>query len=173
MIFNYFKKKGPLLRADIDVSEKFIIIQTMSSYGFSVTDPEGVCRTMNTTVSDKEVVNVLMEALQKSRELSASEYNKIVAEEKNGEAKKELESLIKKLGYKEKKEYYKGLRSISVEKDRCELRFIPSHQENLYGYGPTAGGEKDYVIIPADSSPEEIGKALRLAISRCTSVFDT
>lgn len=52
-----------------------------------------------------------------------------------------------------------------------ERNFImrPWHQEKLGAFGPTKNKEADNVIIPADSSPEDIGKAVRLALSRCTS----
>ncbi|NDL44379.1 contact-dependent growth inhibition system immunity protein, partial [Photorhabdus laumondii] len=45
----------------------------------------------------------------------------------------------------------------------------PSSHEKLEGWSGDGISVADYVVIPADSSPEEVGAALRLAFSRCRS----
>lgn len=44
----------------------------------------------------------------------------------------------------------------------------PSRHEKLEGWGGTGIGGSDHVVISANSTPEQIGFALRLAFSRCT-----
>lgn len=172
MIFNWFKKSESTLLADIDISKKFICIQTISSCGLRISDPDGVSEVLAVTELDGEIAKVLRRALTKSRHLTSREYEKLISGQENSELRKRFELWLKKYGYKSKREYYRETKSISVEEKSGSLIFVPSHQDSLNGYTSTAGGSVDNVIIPAESSPEEIGKALRLALSRCTSKFD-
>ncbi|EKD5558770.1 CdiI family contact-dependent growth inhibition immunity protein, partial [Escherichia coli] len=43
----------------------------------------------------------------------------------------------------------------------------PSFHEKLEAWSGNRINESDYVVLPADSSPTEIGSGLRLALSRC------
>ena len=75
----------------------------------------------------------------------------------------------KTYGYKTKKDLYKNMMYVDITVYNEQLILMPWHQEKPGAYGPTKNKDKDSVIIPADSTPEEIGKAVRLALSRCTS----
>ena len=46
----------------------------------------------------------------------------------------------------------------------------PSHHKQLEYWSGEGFTESDYIKLPADSPPEEIGAALRLAFSRCTGM---
>ena len=71
---------------------------------------------------------------------------------------------MEKYGYKTKRSMFKNMKSVSIQRKENQIIFGPSHHEKLEVWGRTKGD----IIIPANSSPAEVGAALRLAFSRCT-----
>jgi hypothetical protein len=60
------------------------------------------------------------------------------------------------------------MKSCSVESKLGLLTIKPSYHEKLEAWSGDGIAKSDYVVLPADSPPEEIGVAIRLALSRCT-----
>jgi hypothetical protein len=75
---------------------------------------------------------------------------------------------MQRYGYKTKRALFKNMKSCSVEVDDGMMTIQPWHHEKLEGWSGNGISKEDYVVIPANSTPGEIGEALRLAFSRCT-----
>jgi len=77
-----------------------------------------------------------------------------------------VNALMERYGYKNKRALFKNMKNVSIESKNGILTLIPTHHAKLEAWEGVV--EEARVVIPATSSPEEIGAALRLALSRCT-----
>jgi hypothetical protein len=68
-------------------------------------------------------------------------------------------------GYKTKKTMFRNMDICSITAKNNSITFETRHHEKLEGWCETERYKADYVTIP----PQEIGAALRLALSRCTT----
>ena len=89
--------------------------------------------------------------------LSAERYKKWVAE------------IMTAYGYKTRRALFQKFNLCRIEKYNNDIKFVPYHHEKLEAWGREKNDGIEDVIIPADSTPAEIGATLRLAFSRCTS----
>ncbi|MBP9693427.1 MAG: CdiI family contact-dependent growth inhibition immunity protein [Alphaproteobacteria bacterium] len=60
------------------------------------------------------------------------------------------------------------MKSCGINLDQGLITIRPSHHEKLEAWSGEGIDKRDYVNIPHDSEPSQIGAALRLAFSRCT-----
>ena len=74
-----------------------------------------------------------------------------------------------KYGYKTKNKMFRQMDSCSFRQSENLIEISPSKHEKLEAWGREKDDGIEDVIIPADSTPAEIGAALKLAFSRCTS----
>lgn len=79
-----------------------------------------------------------------------------------------IQSLMALYGYKTKRALFKDMHSCHIDKYNDILTIRPSHHKKLETWGREKDDGIEDVIIPATSTPREIGAALRLAFSRCT-----
>ena len=148
-------------------NQDFINISTFSGYNRRARDPDGENLSLSKDASNEELGQAALLALSKSRQIEQSEiatffdrdnvkqrYNNWVA------------NLMDKYGYKTKRALFKKMMQCSIEIRDGVLTISPSIHEKLEGWG---GGlpKSDDVVLPINSSPEEIGAGLRLAFSRC------
>lgn len=78
------------------------------------------------------------------------------------------QALMDRYGYKTKRALFKDMENCHIEVKSGSMKIVPQRHVKLEaweGLGPNNAGA---VEIPADSTPEEIGAALRLAFTRCT-----
>ncbi len=166
--------------ATAKMNNDFICLDTHSGYRSTKLDPKGVQHLMAHSVSDADLGKLLLDTLSKSRfvlaepregvwihpeatfdpdlydrEISSANYNKWV------------NNLIEIYSYKNKAELFKNMKNCSIDFTSDRLRISPSRHEKLDAWSGDGLTDADNVIIPADSSPAEIGAALRLAFSRC------
>jgi hypothetical protein len=168
--------------AGAKLNQDFFCIETYSGYGGGTDrDPKGSQSLLPSDASNESVGAALLEALSRSRfvlpeprkdvwihpaatfdlelsdyELSAERYKTWIAD------------LMHRYGYKTKRVLFKDMNSCTIECDDGFITIQPSHHDKLEGWGREKGDGIEDVVIPADSSPEAIGAALRLAFSRCT-----
>lgn len=155
----------------------FICVETWSGYrGGNHGDPKGKQHLLSPDAHDLALGEAVQDALAHSRwvlptrregssypegvefDLSLSDYKVNYPAWVN--------ALMERYGYKTKRALFKGMKSVSIESKNGVMTFTPSHHAKLEGWEGI--GEEATVMIPAASSPEEIGAALRLALSRCT-----
>ncbi len=163
-------KHPPTKWASAVNNRDFILVETWSGYRGPAYDPDGKRIFLSTDANDLTLGQAVLEALGPSRVIDVKEIPVFFDYEKCQEIyKKWIESLMQRFGYKTKKALFKNMNKCGIEMVDGKITIDPSHHEKLEGWSGTGNKGSDYVIIPADSTPEEIGAALRLAFSRCTS----
>lgn len=75
--------------------------------------------------------------------------------------------LMEKYSYKSKKALFRDMKNCGIHLVNNMITISPTRHEKLEAWGRTKGDGIEDVILPADSSPAEIGAGLRLALSRC------
>ncbi|MBU3121744.1 CdiI family contact-dependent growth inhibition immunity protein [Acinetobacter soli] len=83
--------------------------------------------------------------------------------------KERNKKIMENFGYKSKKALFKNMRSVDIELD-SKVNISPSHQDGL-DYSFTGLSKDDEIILPNDATNEELGKAVRLAYEKCTSIY--
>lgn len=166
--------------ASVKVNADFICIDTYSGYRSSQLDPLGVQHLSSSDASDLKLGEMVKDALSHSRfvlpaprtdvwihpevtfDLELYDY-KYTAERYD----KWVKNLILQYGYKTKRALFKDMKSCDVCCANGEITISPTRHEKLEVWGGTGLKGIDNVIVPANSSPAEIGAGLRLALSRC------
>ena len=149
-------------------NQDFIYIETHSGYRGTAADPDGVQILLPPDASNEDLGKATLAALSKSRIIDISEiatffdldktmknYNNWVAD------------LMNKYGYKTKRALFKNMMSSDIEIRNGVLTIYPTHHEKLEGWGGDGFTDDDNVVLPINSTAEEIGAGLRLAFSRC------
>jgi hypothetical protein len=152
------------------MSDKFFVIGSYSGYSLEFLDPEAPEFLLNIMASDEELGKAVVESLKNSRFLElekARELRRITIEN----YPKWVAGLMEKYGYKTKRALFKNMLSCGMRLENGVIIIRPSHHETLEGWGSGKITEKDYVHVTFDAPPAEIGAALRLAFSRCTTKF--
>lgn len=153
--------------ASILLTDKFMKVSSYSGYRLLCEDPDGpliFTDYREHPLAIGEAVNI---ALDCSRIISIDNlknFDKEVHEyQKTANAK-----IAETYGYRRESDIYTKAASCSIRKKDNNIIIMPWHHVRGDAWEPTHRGEADYVVIPYDSTPEEIGKAVWLALSRCT-----
>ena len=176
---NNFKKTA---WAEAKINKDFICITTFSGYGICQMDPLGKENYSPPEVDDLTLGNMVLDALKHSRFVlpepdhrkgiwvhpdatyDADLYDYKKAEDRYSDW---VKSVMKSYGYKTKRAMFNKMKNCSISLAGGVLKITPYRHIKLEMW---EGREKDGiedVIIPGDSTPEEIGAALRLAFSQC------
>ena len=167
--------------AAAQINKDFISVETYSGYRSTQADPKGVEHFLSPDVDDNELGLAVLDALAHSRfvlpeprkdvwihpeatfdmelydlDLHLQRYDQWVA------------SILKRYGYKTKRALFKDMKKCSIEKQNDLITISPSHHDKLEGWSGDGFTKTDNEVIPANSSPAEVGAALRLVFSRCT-----
>ncbi len=148
----------------------FIFIQAYSGHGLYMADPKADEYLLTIDSTNEEIGQTVLNSLFQSRELSILDARALNLDcQKNYEAW--VEKLKKIYGYKTKKALFKNMMSCGIELSNGMITISPTHHEKLEGWGDGDGRitAEDDVVISEKSTPAEIGAALRLAFSRCTT----
>lgn len=164
----------------------FFCIETRSGYrGGSELDYKGKQHLLPSDASDETLGIAVVDALAHSRfvlgapragssyppnvefDMELYDYNK-----SNERYAQWIKNLMARYGYKTKRALFKNMHSCSIKSCQGIMNFHPWHHERLEGWSRAKDDGIEDVIIPADSTPVEIGAALKLAFSRCIPVYD-
>lgn len=163
-------------------NDKFVCVQTYSGYGGGTNaDLKGKLNFLAPNASDEEFGKALLDALAHSRfvlpeprtdawihpdvefDLELTDYKLVASRYATW-----IGTLMERYGYKTKRALFKDMRKCSIDMKCGVITISPSHHEKPEAWGRTKGDGIEDVVIPAESTPAEIGAALRLAFSRCT-----
>lgn len=167
--------------ADAIFNGDFMCVETWSGYrGGSHADYKGQQIFLKPDASDEAIGLAVRDALAKSRwvlgipragsvyppdvEFDPDLYDYKLNAERYAAWTKEL---MERFGYKTKRALFKDMENCAIEAIGGIMKIIPKRHIKLEaweGLGPNNAGA---VEISADSSPAEIGAALRLAFTRC------
>lgn len=160
----------PCKWAAAKLNQDFFCIETYSGYRSYGRDPEGAQHLLDLNANDEAIGFALQDALAKSRFLTLEQVDDFFDYQKNQpQYEAWVQALMQRYGYKTKRALFKSMMSCSIELMDEVITIRPSHHDKLEGWGREDGDGIEDVVIPANSSYEEIGAALRLAFSRCTN----
>lgn len=147
----------------------FISIQAYSGYNLAMVDPETTEYLFELEVPDEILGKGILDSLKQSRALSIDEARKM---NMNGDKNYDewIQKLMTRYGYKTKRALFRNMKHCDIYLCQGIIRIEPKYHDKLEGWSGEGFREEDYVKIPADSPPAEIGAALRLAFSRCTGM---
>lgn len=165
--------------AGVYTNADFILIETNSGYRGSVRDFRGIQNFLKSDADDGELGEAILDAMAHSRfvlgvprtdvwlhpdvefDQELYDYQKTAERYKAWKA-----DLMARYGYKTQRALFKGMKHCLVERNNGVITLQPWHHEKLEAWSGL--GIEENVTLPADSTPKEIGAALRLAFTRCT-----
>lgn len=170
----------------VGCNEKFLEITTGSYSGWVTDDPLGEDIYLEPLTDNKIIGEAILKALAKSRDLSETEEEKnmsitdeewrdlkpdrwlltpVAAAERY---KKWIQKVMRDYGYKTKKTLLQNMQYISVEQDDDFIKFDSLYHLTTDSWGNPDGKTPTIELkIPASSSPEIIGAAMKYAIGNC------
>ncbi|MBW5824203.1 CdiI family contact-dependent growth inhibition immunity protein [Yersinia kristensenii] len=149
-------------------TKDFLSVETDSGLGRVRRDPLFPSHLLPPDADDQTIGDAVLIALSNSRTLSLEESADFFDLETGKEQYAAwIAMLMEKYGYKTKRALFKDMKNCSIHCINDLITTSPTRHEKLEAWSGRGIKESDDVVIPADSIPEEIGAALRLALSRC------
>ena len=164
------KPKAVLVR----VNNEFLLVTSIIRGMIGMTAPDQDFVFNKVDITDSYFGKLVKEKLDESREVSLQEFQAIFNSEKmKGLQKRLAEEMKKRYGYKNKKSIYKDMSFLSLEQDASFIIIAPLHQDSLGGYSGMSLPDNSALEFKYDKniSDEELGKAIRQALTYCTSIY--
>lgn len=160
--------KNQVYRASCYYTSEFLLIETQSGLGMVAADPLFPSHLLPTNADNQSIGEVILQALSDSRTLTVEECETFFDLEKGKEQYAAwIAMLMGSYGYKTKRALFKDMKNCGIHCVDGVITISPTRHEKLEGWGRTKGDGIEDVLLPADSTPVEIGAGLRLALSRC------
>lgn len=156
------------------VNNEFLLVTSIIRGMIGMTDPDQDFVFNKVDITDSYFGKLVKEKFDESREVSLQEFQAIFNSEKMKGLQKRLEEEMKKrYGYKNKKSIYKDMSSLSLEQDDLYITISPLHQDSLDGSTGISLPDNSPLEFKYDKniSDEELGKAVREALTYCTSIY--
>ena len=156
------------------VNNEFLLVTSIIRGMIGMTDPDQDFVFNKVDITDSYFGKLVKEKLDESREVSLQEFQAIFNSEKMKGLQKRLEEEMKeRYGYKNKKSIYKDMSSLSLEQDDLYITISPLHQDSLDGSTGISLPDNSPLEFKYDKniSDEELGKAIRQALTYCTSIY--
>ncbi|CNH85137.1 contact-dependent growth inhibition system immunity protein [Yersinia pekkanenii] len=149
-------------------NNEFFSVDTYSGLGMVGRDPLFPPHQLPPDADDQTIGEAVLLALSNSRTLSLEESADFFDLEKGQEQYAAwIAMLMQKYGYKTKRALFKDMKNCSIHCINGVITISPTRHEKLEAWGGRGIKESDDVVISVNSTPAEIGAALRLALSRC------
>lgn len=150
-------------------TNEFLLIETQSGLGMVGADPLYPLHLLQPDADEHTIGKTILQALSDSRTLDNPVERMVFFDlDKGKEQYAAWISLLKeRYGYKTKKALFKDMRNCGIHCANDVITISPKRHEKLEAWGRTKGDGIENVILSVNSSPAEIGAALRLALSRC------
>ena len=158
----------------IEVNCDFILVTSLITGMLSMVNSDQDFIFNEVDISDLDLGRLIKEKLNESKEISFEEFQAIFNSEKMKGLQKRLEEEMKKrYGYKNKKSIFKDMSSLSLEQDHLYITISPLHQDSLDGSTGISLPDNSPLEFKYDKniSDEELGKAIRQALTYCTSIY--
>lgn len=158
----------PTAAATAFSSSAFILVETCSGYRSYSLDTEAPKCFLDEGSSENEIGDAVLAALSRSRQISIDEIATFFNLERTTRSYADwITDLMTRYGYKTKRALFKGMKNCGIRRVGDIIKFEPMRQVKQEMWEGTASHGEDDVILPATSTPAEIGAAFRLALSRC------
>ena len=158
----------------VRVNNEFLLVTSIIRGMIGMTDPDQDFVFNKVDITDSYFGKLVKEKLDESREVSLQEFQAIFNSEKMKGLQKNLEEEMKKrYGYKNKKSIYKDMSFLSLEQDNLYITISPLHQDSLDGSTGISLPDNSALEFKYDKSisDEELGRAIRQALTYCTSIY--
>jgi CDI immunity protein len=145
----------------------FFVIVSNSGYRSCVRDPNSFEGHLTPDATEEELGKSLLQAIGSSRFLKPDEIdeffnlNRIMKSDSDW-----IASLLDRYK-KSKRNLFKNMALCNVTVTTGEMEISPMRHEKLDAWGREKDDGIEDIILQADSPPEEIGRSLRIAFSRC------
>ena len=160
--------------AIIVATSRYYDVATESGFGLLWVDPDCEHALLDASATDAAVGSAILAAVSKSRFLTIEEADSFAnrrAREIRNKGELNAKLRMERYGYKNETQMNKDTKYVNVTLAKGKFTIDPSHTDGLGSYtGVSARNQK--VVIPGGSLPTKIGAAFRLALSRCTSIYD-
>ena len=156
------------------VNNEFLLVTSIIRGMIGMTDPDQDFVFNKVDITDSYFGKLVKEKLDESREVFLQEFQAIFNSEKMKGLQKRLEEEMKKrYGYKNKKSIYKDMSFLSLEQDDLYITISPLHQDSLDGSTGISLPDNSPLEFKYDKniSDKELGKAIRQALTYCTSIY--
>lgn len=154
--------------ASIYINGDFVNIRTLSGRGLMGVDSSGLNAVLPADVDDSTLGCSIIEALRKSRWLSVYECASFFdRDERKRVYEQWVSDLMESFGYKKRRELFKNMMNCSVIDRSGSVEIRPTNHDKSEAWSGRGISHEDHVHRSLDSSAEEMGVAVRLAISRC------
>lgn len=147
------------------LNKKLFLIKALSGYRAGLMDPLATDYCLAPDCADAELGQAVLNSLAESRALTIEEDYALYLNDSY--YPKWLQSLMDRYGYKTKYALFKGMKRCGITLNGNMITIRPSRHERADSWSGEGITKEEHVHISADSSPEEIGAALRLGFSRC------
>lgn len=149
-------------------NQDFIWIYTDSGRGLCAYDPQGKDIVLQPDADDNTLGIAVREALAASRFLSVKEARTFLDYRLDGgEYDDRIKALMHMYGYKRKSAMFRRMKCCGICLSASGIKMSPLIHGRSDNWGRKTTDQIEDVFIPGHSSPEEIGAALRVALSRC------
>lgn len=157
--------------ASVYFNGDFYLASTSSGYGHCVSDPAGFEGYLPHSATDDELGKAVLEAIAQSRFLrpeNREEFERFFNPARIAASyAARVTFLIERYKYKTKRNLFKNMALCNITVSDGEMEISPTRHEKLESWAGIKNEGIENVILPAASSSEEIGRALRTAFSRC------
>ena len=158
--------------AEINVNKDFINVCSRSGYRATICDQDQKDEYLSINIDNIMLGSHIREALSLSRfidpELQYELHSYLYDTERYYAW---VKYVMKKFKYKTKGAMFKPMLFCTITLYNQNITIAPWHQYQMGGWDEGKLIEADNVVIPDACTDEELGKAARLALHRCTSAF--
>lgn len=148
----------------------FILVETNSGLGMKKADPDAPKHFLVMESSDSEIGGAVLSALSRSRQITLEETASFFDLDRSAKSYADwIAELMRRYGYKTKRALFKNMSNISIglEDFGSAVKFAPMRHKALESWIREKDDGIEDVVVPATSTPAEIGAAFRIALSRC------
>ena len=154
--------------ASVHSNHGYISVSTSSGYRACALDLNGEHIVLSENCSDEELANALLAALDESRVLSVEEIPEFFnASKVESRYEKWVDNLLKKFGGMSRRKAFAKMKHCNVVVLSNKLKFRPNKKERGEAWSGKGFTELDNVELPYESTPKEIGAALKMVLSKC------
>lgn len=158
--------------SSIKANDFIIAINTLSGKRSFILDNKGKEYLLNGNTENIQIGQALLNCLDVSRRVIPSDDIDLFDYKKGIERYKDWVSRLQEFsGVKSKAKLFRPMFSLTVIEQNGTIFIQPTRQEKSEAWDGDGIKESDHIQISRDSSAEKIGEAVRLALSKCKSVF--
>jgi hypothetical protein len=150
-------------RASVSLNERCIEVTSMAHHRAAIRDPNAQEQLLAPDVDDEVLGAAVLRALQESRFVRAGQMDDL-RRAAELDAARWLTAQMAQFGYKNKSAIFRHMKHLSVDALDDSISIQPSNHTKLEYW---TFADMDCLTIPVNSTPQEVGAAVRLGFDRC------